>query len=147
MSSLQYVVQHALDTDSHGCDEAIKLLIDFGADASYFTQNQKAYIHHNCVAGTMKYEAVVKEVVAPTPDLSETLMPKTYPDWEMKIETPELKDAKEAWAQIKDLFDWDPFYENLCDATTFKALSDNEECGIYHVIDGKNAFDIWVESH
>lgn len=52
-------------------------------------------------------------------------MPKSYPDWEMKIETPKLQEPKESWAQIKDLFDWDPFYENLLSAADFRALSDD----------------------
>jgi hypothetical protein len=145
VSTLQFIVQEALDKDSHLWDEAIKLLIDFGADASYFTQAQKAYIHINCVRGTQKYEMPVVE--APAVALNETLVPKSYPDWQMQIETPVLSDAPAAWAQIKDSFDWEPFFENLLSTADFDALRENEECGIYHQVSGKNAFDLWVNCH
>lgn len=148
VSTLQFIVQKALDENVHLWDDAIKLLIDFGADASYFTQAQKAYIHINCVPGTEKYTMPVVEAPLSPVTLNDTIVPpKTYPDWQMQIETPVLSDAPDAWSKVKDLLDWEPFFENLKSSTDFDALRENEECGIYHLVSGKNAFNCWVENH
>lgn len=74
-------------------------------------------------------------------------MPKNYPNWEMEIEVPKMSDGAENWEKIKDGFDWEPFYENLSSNEGFDKMKENEEEGIFHIEDGKNAFDIWIEAH
>lgn len=150
-SCLQMLVDEAMEQDTHLWDDGIKLLIAYGADASYFTADQKGYIHHYCVPGEGKYEKPVpkpKVVEVPTP-IPGAVAGKSYPDWNAKIDVPYLKEPEEAWNLIKANFYWEPFMMNLGDKDHFSTLQQNEEHGIYYraLPKGQNAFDCWLSTH
>lgn len=46
-------------------------------------------------------------------NLGDTIMPKSYPDWELLIDVPKIEEPQQKWEEVKASFDWEPFFENL----------------------------------
>lgn len=115
-----------MEKGSHLWDNGIKLLIEYGADASYFTVAQKRYIHHNCVAGQGNYDTPMlmpkPEPIAAPIAIVQVAPTTSYPDWEAKIEVPYQKDPEGDWAAIKEKFSWEPYTVNLSDKSHFEEL-------------------------